>query len=133
MCWVNQHQCRSRQMWKIFTNSPSTLTFCLLQRMTSSLGEFVKIFNIWRRLHWCWVTQHICKFVLCIKEHPNEFKAYHDVEYLYCSFKRASKTRSWICTSQRQKVSVLGEFVNIFHIWRLLHWCWLTQHICCFS
>ena len=35
MCWVTQHQCRSRQMWKIFTNSPSTLTFCLLQRMTS--------------------------------------------------------------------------------------------------
>ena len=27
MCWVTQHQCRSRQMWKIFTNSPSTLTF----------------------------------------------------------------------------------------------------------
>ena len=27
MCWVNQRQCRSRQMWKIFTNSPSTLTF----------------------------------------------------------------------------------------------------------
>ena len=22
MCWVTQHQCRSRQMWKIFTNSP---------------------------------------------------------------------------------------------------------------
>ena len=35
MCWVTQHQCRSCQMWKIFTNSPSTLTFCLLQRMTS--------------------------------------------------------------------------------------------------
>ena len=35
MCWVTQHQCRSRQMWKIFTNSPSTLTFCLLQKMTS--------------------------------------------------------------------------------------------------
>ena len=27
MCWVTQHQCRSRQMWKIFTNSTSTLTF----------------------------------------------------------------------------------------------------------
>ena len=35
MCWFTQHQCRSRQMWKIFTNSPSTLTFCLLQKMTS--------------------------------------------------------------------------------------------------
>ena len=35
MCWVIEHQCRSRQMWKIFSNSPSTLTFCLLQKMTS--------------------------------------------------------------------------------------------------
>ena len=35
MCWVTEHQCRSRQMWKIFTNSPNTLTFCLLQKMTS--------------------------------------------------------------------------------------------------
>ena len=32
MCSVTQHQCRSRQMWNIFTNSPSTLTFCLLQK-----------------------------------------------------------------------------------------------------
>ena len=34
MCWVTQRQCRSRQMWKIFTNSPSRLTFYLLQKMT---------------------------------------------------------------------------------------------------
>ena len=27
MCWVNHHQCRSRQMWKILTNSPRALTF----------------------------------------------------------------------------------------------------------
>ena len=27
MCCVTQHQCRSRQMWKIFTNSPRALTF----------------------------------------------------------------------------------------------------------
>ena len=27
MCWVTQHQCRSRQIWKIFTNSPRALTF----------------------------------------------------------------------------------------------------------
>ena len=29
MCCVTQHQCGCRQMWIIFTNSPSTLTFCL--------------------------------------------------------------------------------------------------------
>ena len=39
MCWVTQHQCRSRQMWKIFTNSPSTLTFCLLQKKWLFLHE----------------------------------------------------------------------------------------------
>ena len=27
MCCVTQHQCRSRQIWKIFTNSPRALTF----------------------------------------------------------------------------------------------------------
>ena len=35
MCWVTEHQCRSRQMCKIFTNSPSTLTFCLILKMSS--------------------------------------------------------------------------------------------------
>ena len=35
MCWVTEHQCRSRQMWKIFTNSPNILTFCLLLKMSS--------------------------------------------------------------------------------------------------
>ena len=35
MCWVTQYHCRSRRMWNIFTNSPSTLTFCLLQKMTT--------------------------------------------------------------------------------------------------
>ena len=35
MCSVTQHQCRLRQMCgKSFTNSPSTLTFCQLQKMT---------------------------------------------------------------------------------------------------
>ena len=27
MCWGTQRQCRSRQMWKIFTNSPSSTHF----------------------------------------------------------------------------------------------------------
>ena len=32
MCWVTQHQCRSRQMWKISQIHPVALTFCLLQK-----------------------------------------------------------------------------------------------------
>ena len=35
MCWVIEHQWGGRQMWKIFTNSPSILTFCLLLKMSS--------------------------------------------------------------------------------------------------
>ena len=35
MCCVTQHQSRSLQIWKILTNTPSTFTFCLLQKMTS--------------------------------------------------------------------------------------------------
>ena len=70
MCWVNQHQCRSRQMWKIFTNWPSTHTFGLLQRMTSlaktiyswyafnSLGCLTYTKN---KLQMCCVTQHQCR------------------------------------------------------------------------
>ena len=70
MCWVTQHQCRSRQMWKIFTNSPSTLTFCLLQKMTSLAWNnlFMVSFQLIRmssyaknKLQMCWVTQHQCR------------------------------------------------------------------------
>ena len=32
MCSVTQHQCERRQMWKICTNSHSTLTFCLVTK-----------------------------------------------------------------------------------------------------
>ena len=49
MCWVTEHQCRSRQMWKIFTNSPSTqLTFCLLLKMSSFawMDLFMEDFNL---------------------------------------------------------------------------------------
>ena len=36
VCWVTQHQCRRRQnnVGKIIANSPTALTFCLLQKMT---------------------------------------------------------------------------------------------------
>ena len=47
MCWVIQHQCRSLQMWKIFTNSQSTLTFYLLQKMT----RLVWTIHSWQAFH----------------------------------------------------------------------------------
>ena len=147
----------------------------------SVLGEFVNIFHIWRLLHWCWVTQHICCLFLAREDVLMSWKLtmnrlfrqdysffvtdkkwvywvnlwifstfgdlYTDVQWLntsvvYSSHKRTSlwvETLPWIdCSvmttffSNRQIVNVLGEFVNSFHIWRLLHWCWLTLHICLF-
>ena len=70
MCWVTQHQCRSLQMWKIFTNSPSTLTFCLLQKNDLSRlnNLFMASFQLIRmssfaknKQQMCWVTQHQCR------------------------------------------------------------------------
>ena len=70
MCWVTQHQCRSRQMWKIFTNSHSSLTFCLLQK-----NDLLCLYNLFmvsiqlirisssakNKLQMYWVTQHQCR------------------------------------------------------------------------
>ena len=70
MCWVNQHQCRSRQMLKIFTNSPSTLTFCLLQKndypcLNNLFMVSIQLISISssakNKLQMCWVTQHQCR------------------------------------------------------------------------
>ena len=62
MCWVTQHQCRSRQMWKSFTYSPSTLTFCLNDQSCLK-NLFVVSFHLIRKssyaknkLQMCWVT-----------------------------------------------------------------------------
>ena len=65
ICWVIRHQCRSRQMWKIFTNTPSTLTFCPIQNyllwlnnlfMLSRMSSYAK-----NKLQMCWVTPHQCR------------------------------------------------------------------------
>ena len=70
MCRVTQHQCRSRQMWKIFTNSPSTLTICLYKKMTCLWlnNLFMVRFQLIRmssyaknELQMCWVPQHQCR------------------------------------------------------------------------
>ena len=50
-------------------------------------------------------------FFLSIRGHPYELKAYHE----------SIVQERLVIFCNRQKVSVLGEFVNIFHIWRLLH------------
>ena len=47
MCCVTQHQCRSRQIWKIFTNSPRALTFVCYKKSDSSRlnNIFIVSFN----------------------------------------------------------------------------------------
>ena len=110
--------------WKLTTNrffKSRQVIFCNRQKV-SVLGEICEYFSTF-----------------------GDF--YIDVEWLktsvVCSKHKRSILMSWKLTMNRlfqarlvilcnrQKVSVLGEFVNIFYIWRLLHWCWVTQHICC--
>ena len=55
MCCVTQHQSRSLQMWKILTNTPSTLTFCLLQKMTSL---------VWTIHSWQAFNSFVCPLML---------------------------------------------------------------------
>ena len=63
MCWVTQHQCRSRQLWKSFTYSPSTLHYKNYLLWPNNL--FMVSFELIRmssytknKLQMCWVTQH---------------------------------------------------------------------------
>ena len=52
----HSHQCRRRQMmWKMFTNSPSSLTFCPLQKTTSPN---------WTIYSWQGFNSIVCPFML---------------------------------------------------------------------
>ena len=82
MCWVTQHQYRLRHnnVWKIFTNTPSTLTFCLLEKMTCLDWTIYSRpgFNSWRcpimlRTNYrCVQALNICVNVAkCVKNSPS--------------------------------------------------------------
>ena len=69
MCWVTQHQWRSRQMWKIFTNSTQYTHFLSVTKNDLSWQNnlFMVMFQIIsissyakNKLQMCWVTQHQC-------------------------------------------------------------------------
>ena len=128
MCWVTQRQCRSRQMWKIFTNSPSTLTFYLLQKMTCldwtihswlsfqliSMSSYAK-----NKQQMCRVTQHQCNVAKCGK-----YSQIHPVHWLIVYYK---KWLSWLN----------NLFMVMFQLIRMssyaknkLQMCWVTQHQC---
>ena len=49
-------------MNRLFINDKS---FFVKDKKWVYMGEFVNIYqHIWRRLHWCWVTEHICSLFL---------------------------------------------------------------------
>ena len=99
MFWVTQHQCRSRQMWKIFTNSPSTLTFIYYQKwpvlteqsihgkfQLISLSSYAK-----NKQQMCRVTQHQCNVAICGK-----YSQIHPVHWLFVCYKKVVMTEQSI-------------------------------------
>ena len=69
MCWVTQHQCRSRQMWKISQIHPVHSLFVYYKNDSSCLNNlFMVSFQLIRmssyaknKQQMCWVTQHQCR------------------------------------------------------------------------
>ena len=124
MCWVTQHQF---QMWKIFTNSPSTLTFCLLQSyMESNSASNWYSFqcnlqcSIQSGVEFYWVTQHlqkqICSTLLCTIYCLNYLAKMLSGPQSYIKSNSASYWYSFQCNLQC-RIQTGVEF------------CWVTQHL----
>ena len=91
------------KLWKIFTNGDFYTHSCLL-------------LNTWL----VWLNNVLLSIRVML---PNSVECRS-----YAMNKQQivlSQDRSFFVS--RQKVSVLSEIVNIFHIWRLLHWCWVLR------
>ena len=78
-------------------------------------------YTIWRRLHWCWLTKHICSLFLAQKDIQISWKITMNRLFI--------QDKSFFITDKRD---CAGWILNNYfpHIWRRLHWCWLTAHIC---
>ena len=128
MCWATQRQCRSRQMWKIFSNSTSTLNFYLFQKMTCldwtihswqdfqliTMSSYAK-----NKQQMCRVTQHQCNVAKCGK-----YSQIHPVHWLFVYYK---KKLSWLN----------NLFMVMFQLIRMSSYaknkpqmCWVTEHQC---
>ena len=128
MCWVPQHQYRSRQMCKIFTNSLSTLTFCLLQKndlsclnnlfMVSfqhiSMSSYAK-----NKQQMCRVTQHQCNVAKCGK-----YSQIHPVHWLFVYYKKNLSSLNNLFMVMFQLIWMSSYAKNKLQI------CWVTQHQC---
>ena len=61
MCCVTQHQCRSRLIWKIFTNSPRALTLSVSKNDLSRLNNlFMVSFQLIRISSYAKNKQQMC-------------------------------------------------------------------------
>ena len=120
----------SRNVWKIFINSPCTLAFCLLQKMTcldwtiyswqglNSLGCLLML----RTNYWCvQVTQHQCRHRrICVE-------SVHIIHLVHSLFVCYKNDLSW----------VNNQFMAWFQLIRMssyvknkLNMCSVTQHQC---
>ena len=127
MCSISQHQCRRRQMCgNIFTNSPSTLTFCLLQKKLSSLNnlfmvrfqlirmsslvknklQMVTLYQCWRRQMW------------------GKYSQIHPVHSLFICYKNDLSWLNNIFMVRFQLISLSSYAKN------KLQMCSVTQHQC---
>ena len=92
MCWVNQRQCRSRQMWKIFTNHPVHSLFIYYKKwpvlteqsihgkfQLISMSSYAKNKQQMGR-----VTQHQCNVVKCGK-----YSQIRPVHWLFVYYKKS--------------------------------------------
>ena len=126
MCWVTQHQCRSRQMWKIFTNSPSTLTFCPLQRITilttkqSIHGKFklIRMSPLMQR------TNYRCVESLNINAKCGKVFTYSPSTLTFCLLKQNDSWLNNLFMVSFQLIRMSSYAKNKQQM------CWVTQHQC---
>ena len=128
MCWVIQRQCRSRQMWKIFINSPRKLTFYLLQKMT---------WLDWTIHSWHALNSLVCPLMLrtnnrCI-ESLNISVMSPNVENIH----KFTHYTDYLSITKKNLSSLNNLFMVMFQLIRMssyaknkLHKCWVTQHQC---
>ena len=83
MCCITQHQCRCRQMWKMFTNSPRALTFVCCKKLLvlteQSIHDNFQLISMScyakNKQQMCCVTQHQCRSRLMWKIFTNSPRA----------------------------------------------------------
>ena len=127
MCWVSQLQCRSRQMWKMFTNSRRALTIVCYQKwpilteqsihgkfQLISMSSYAK-----NKQQMCRVTQHQCNVAKCGK-----YSQIHPVHWLYVYYEKKLSLQNNLFMVMFQLIRMSSYAKN------KLQMCWVTEHQC---